>query len=171
MWNIKWRKKISRKWVIAKAIWVLFNVLKTFHSTGGARPQYLNNWLNPIFAFSIFKNSIPALDWVLYSSGNVGTSIILTLLKMVLHNMNIKVNGKLFLEIGSAATSKLCQHFHVQIWDKGILRAAPATCLEIIIKVSYSVFFFFKKSSLYNMKDIRRKQYAFNKWVWGVSLK
>ena len=58
-------EKISQKWIIAKAIWILFNVLKTFHSPGGAKPQYLNNWLNSIFAFSTFKNSIPALDRVL----------------------------------------------------------------------------------------------------------
>ena len=30
------------------------NVLKTFHSPGGARCQYLNNWVNPIFALSTF---------------------------------------------------------------------------------------------------------------------
>ena len=44
----------------------LFNVLDSIHSPGGAGlPQYLNNWLNPIFAFSTFKNSMPALDRVL----------------------------------------------------------------------------------------------------------
>ena len=56
----------------------LFNVLvsiKTFHSPGGAGARYLNNWLNPIFAFSTFKNTIPALDRVLYSTGNAGASI------------------------------------------------------------------------------------------------
>ena len=44
---------------------LLFNVLVSiiaFHSPGGAWPQYLNNWLNPIFAFSTVKNIIPALD-------------------------------------------------------------------------------------------------------------
>ena len=50
----------------------LFTVLKTFNSPGGAGPQYLNNRLNPIFAFSTFKNTIPALDRVLYSSGSAG---------------------------------------------------------------------------------------------------
>ena len=38
---------------------------KTFHSPGGAKTQY---WLNPIFAFSFFKISTPALDQVLYLS-------------------------------------------------------------------------------------------------------
>ena len=50
--------------IIAKAIWVLFNVLKTFHSPGGARSQNLNTYVNPLFAFSTFKNTIPALDRV-----------------------------------------------------------------------------------------------------------
>ena len=45
---------------------------KTFHSPDGARPQYLSNWLNPIFAFSTTKYTIPALDRVLYSSGSAG---------------------------------------------------------------------------------------------------
>ena len=28
---------------------------QNFYSPGGARPQYLNNWLKPIFTFSTFK--------------------------------------------------------------------------------------------------------------------
>ena len=35
----------------------------------------LSNRLNPTFAFSTFKNTIPTLDCVLYSSGSVGASI------------------------------------------------------------------------------------------------
>ena len=50
---------------LQKVIWVLFNILACitpFHSPGGAGPKYLNNWLNPIFALSTLKNSIPVLD-------------------------------------------------------------------------------------------------------------
>ena len=56
--------------VVTKVIWVLFNVLKTFHSLGGARPQYLSNRLSPIFAFTTFNYTISALDRVLYWSGS-----------------------------------------------------------------------------------------------------
>ena len=66
------KERISRKWVIVKAIWIVFIVLKTFHLPGGARPQYLNNWVSPIFASSTFKDTIPALDRVLYSHGSAG---------------------------------------------------------------------------------------------------
>ena len=59
----------------SKAIWLLFNVVKTSHSPGGGRPQYLSNRLNPIFAFNTFNNTIPTLDQVLYLSGSAGTSI------------------------------------------------------------------------------------------------
>ena len=52
---------------------MLFNVLKKFHSPGGARPQYLNKRSNPIFAVSTFKNTIPTLDR--YTRADVGTSI------------------------------------------------------------------------------------------------
>ena len=69
------KKKSPENEFIAKAIWILFNVHKTFHSPSGTRPQYLNIQLNPIFAFSTFKNTIPALDRVLYSGESVGTSI------------------------------------------------------------------------------------------------
>ena len=51
---------------------MLFNLLKTLHSPGGARPQYLSNRLNTLFAFNTFKNTIPALDQVLYFSGSAG---------------------------------------------------------------------------------------------------
>ena len=70
-------KKISRKWIIPKASWVVFNAVKTFHSPGGVMPQYLSNLLNSIFEFSTTKYTIPALGIVLYSSG---TSISWTLL-------------------------------------------------------------------------------------------
>ena len=51
--------------LLQSVIWVVFNVLASitpFQSPGGARPQYLNNWLSPIFKVSTFNNSIPALD-------------------------------------------------------------------------------------------------------------
>ena len=37
------------------------HVLNTFHSSGGARSQYLNKWVNPISALSTLKYSIPTL--------------------------------------------------------------------------------------------------------------
>ena len=66
------KEKISRKSIISTAIWVLFNVHKTFYLPGAARPQYLNNRLSPIYMFTSFKNTIPALDRQLYSSGSAG---------------------------------------------------------------------------------------------------
>ena len=59
------KKKYPENELLQRVIWVLFNILASitpFHSPGGARPHYLNNCLNPIFAFSSFKNSIPALN-------------------------------------------------------------------------------------------------------------
>ena len=65
--------KISGKRVIAKCDLGIIHVLKTSHSPGGARTQYFSNRLNPIFAFSTFKNTIPTLNR--YTQVNVGTSI------------------------------------------------------------------------------------------------
>ena len=50
-----------------RASWDLHTALEKdsiipFHSPSDAVSQYLNNRLNPLFACSAFKNSIPALD-------------------------------------------------------------------------------------------------------------
>ena len=63
MCKILIRGKYPENELLHRVNWLLFNVLvsiKAFHSPGGARPQYLNNWLSPIFAFSTLKKSIPA---------------------------------------------------------------------------------------------------------------
>ena len=60
------KKKYPKNELLQSAIWVVFNILASitpFHSPGGAKPQYLNHWLNLIFAFTTFKNSMSALHW------------------------------------------------------------------------------------------------------------
>ena len=57
------KKKYPEK-IIAQSELYSFSInvlprIKTFHSPSGAVSQYLNNWLNPIFPFSMFKNRMP----------------------------------------------------------------------------------------------------------------